>query len=137
MKGYSATKKQHKPLVAEFKTSNGYRILCGKNNFQNEYITHTLAQKHDYWFHAKNVAGSHVLMITNGDEPPEIDFTEACQIAAFYSKASKGQLVEVDYLFAKGVKKVSGAKPGFVIYHNNWSAYVTPDADRIAKMRVK
>lgn len=137
MKGYSATKKQHKPLVAEFKTSNGYRILCGKNNFQNEYITHTLAQKHDYWFHAKNVAGSHVLMITNGDEPPEIDFTEACQIAAFYSKASKGQLVEVDYLFAKGVKKVSGAKPGFVIYHNNWSAYVTPDADKIAKMRVK
>ncbi len=137
MKGYAAPKKAHKPAVAEFLTSNGYRVLCGKNNYQNEYITHTAAEKHDYWFHAKNVAGSHVLLITNGEEPPEQDFTEACEIAAFYSKAAQGQLVPVDYLLAKGVKKVSGAKPGFVIYHSNWSAYVTPDADKIAKLRVK
>ena len=137
MKGYAASKKQPKPTVAEFRSTNGYRILCGKNNYQNEYITHTVAQKHDYWFHAKNVAGSHVIMITDGEEPPEQDFTDACEIAALFSKASSGQLVEVDYLFAKGVKKVSGAKPGFVIYHNNWSAYVTPDSDRIAKLRVK
>ena len=136
MRGYTAQKKQHKPSVLEFRSTNGYRILCGKNNFQNEYITHTVAQKHDYWFHAKNVAGSHVLMITNGEEPPEQDFTEACQIAALYSKSAQGQLVEVDYLFAKGVKKVSGAKPGFVIYHNNWSAYVTPDAEKVSQLRI-
>ena len=137
MKGYTAPKKTSKPAVAEFVSTNGYRILCGKNNYQNEYITHTVAQKHDYWFHAKNVAGSHVVMVTDGEEPPEQDFTDACEIAALYSKASAGQLVEVDYLLAKGVKKVSGSKPGFVIYHNNWSAYVTPDADRIAKLRIK
>ena len=135
MKGYAAPKKQHKPTVAEFVTTNGYRVLCGKNNYQNEYITHTVAEKHDYWFHAKNVAGSHVILITNGEEPPEQDFTDACEIAAFYSKAKDGQLVPVDYLLAKGVKKVAGAKPGFVIYHSNWSAYVTPDEKRIEKMR--
>ncbi|MBQ4090840.1 MAG: NFACT family protein [Clostridia bacterium] len=137
MKGYAASKKPHKPSVAEFRTTNGYRVLCGKNNYQNEYITHSLAEKNDYWFHAKNVAGSHVLLITNGAEPPEQDFTDACEIAAYFSKAANGQLVEVDYLLAKGVKKVSGTKPGFVIYHSNWSAYVTPDKDKIERMRIK
>lgn len=137
MKGYAAPKKQHAPVIAEFITTNGYRVLCGKNNYQNEYITHKLAERHDYWFHAKNMAGSHVLMITNGEEPPAQDFTDACEIAAYYSKAKGAAAVEVDYLFARGVKKVSGAKPGFVIYHNNWSAVVTPDEDRILRMRKK
>ena len=136
MKGYAASKKEHRPAPLEFITTNGYRVLCGKNNYQNEYITHKLAEKHDYWFHAKNVAGSHVILVTNGNEPPERDFTDACEIAAYYSKASKGQLVEVDYLMCKGVKKVPGAKPGFVVYNSNWSAYVTPNEDRITSMRV-
>lgn len=136
MKGYSSPKKQPTPSVAQFKTTNGYLVLCGKNNMQNEYITHKLAQKHDYWFHAKNTAGSHVLMVTHGEEPPAEDFTDACMIAAYYSKAKGGEMIEVDYLLAKGVKKVSGAKPGFVIYHNNWSAYVTPDEEKIRAMRI-
>ena len=137
MKGYAAPKKQATPVIAEFITTNGYRVLCGKNNYQNEYITHKLAERHDYWFHAKNMAGSHVLLITNGEEPPAEDFTDACEIAAYYSKAKGTSGVEVDYLFARGVKKVSGAKPGFVIYHNNWSAFVTPDEEKIKKMRKK
>jgi len=137
MKGYAASKKPHKPTPTEFISTNGYKILCGKNNFQNEYITHQVAEKSDYWFHAKNVAGSHVILITNGEEPPAEDFTDACEIAAYHSKAQKGQQVEVDYLFCKGVKKVPGAKPGFVVYHNNWSAYVTPNEEKIQKMRVK
>ncbi len=137
MKGYSVSKKDHKPQVAEFTTTNGYRVLCGKNNYQNEYITHKIAEKQDYWFHAKNVAGSHVLMITNGEEPPEVDFTDACEIAAYYSKARGDVRVEVDYLLAKGVKKVAGGKPGLVIYHNNWSAYVTPNEEKILKMKKK
>ena len=137
MKGYAAPKKQPAPVIAEFVTTNGYRVLCGKNNYQNEYITHKLAERHDYWFHAKNMAGSHVLMITNGEEPPAEDFTDACEIAAYYSKAKGKSSVEVDYLFARGVKKVSGAKPGFVIYHNNWSAFVTPNEEKIQKMRKK
>ena len=137
MKGYAASKKQPAPVIAEFVTTNGYRILCGKNNYQNEYITHKLAERHDYWFHAKNMAGSHVLLITNGEEPPAEDFTDACEIAAYYSKAKGTSSVEVDYLFARGVKKVPGAKPGFVVYHNNWSATVTPDEEKIKRMRKK
>lgn len=137
MKGYSAPKKQTAPIVAKFKTTNGYTVYCGKNNVQNEYITHKLAEKHDYWFHAKNTPGSHVLLVTNGEEPPEQDFTDAAEIAAYYSKANSGSRVEVDYLFAKGVKKVAGAKPGFVIYNNNWSAYVTPNEQRVKNMRCK
>ncbi len=137
MKGYAAPKKQPAPIIAEFVTTNGYRVLCGKNNYQNEYITHKLAEKNDYWFHAKNVAGSHVLLITNGEEPPAEDFTDACEIAAYYSKAKGGFNIEVDYLFARGVKKVAGGKPGLVIYHNNWSAYVTPNEEKIMKMRKK
>ncbi|MBE6547539.1 MAG: fibronectin/fibrinogen-binding protein [Ruminococcaceae bacterium] len=137
MKGYSAPKKQPTPSLAQFETTNGYKVYCGKNNIQNEYITHKVAEKHDYWFHAKNVAGSHVLMVTNGEEPPAEDFTDACMIAAYYSKAKDGESVEVDYLFARGVKKVPGAKPGFVVYHNNWSAYVTPDEEKVLSMRIK
>lgn len=137
MKGYIAPKKQPAPVVAKFKTTNGYTVYCGKNNIQNEYITHKLAEKNDYWFHAKNVPGSHVLLVTNSEEPPAEDFTDAAEIAAFYSKAYGGASIDVDYLFAKGVKKVAGAKPGMVIYHNNWSATVTPSEEKIKKMRVK
>ncbi len=137
MRGYAAPKKEHKPAPSEFVTTNGYKVLCGKNNYQNEYITHKVAEKHDYWFHAKNVPGSHVILITNGEEPPAEDFTDACEIAAYYSKASDKNQIEVDYLFARGVKKVPGAKPGFVVYHNNWSAYVTPNEEKINLMRVK
>ena len=136
MKGYAASKKEHRPSPIEFKTTNGYKVLCGKNNYQNEYITHKVAEKHDYWFHAKNVPGSHVILITNGEEPPEKDFTDACEIAAYYSKASTGQQVSVDYLLCKGVKKVPGAKPGFVVYNSNWSAYVTPDEEHVSRMKV-
>ena len=137
MRGYAAPKKLSTPVVAQFTTRNGYRVLCGKNNVQNEYITHKLAKRHDYWFHAKNVPGSHVLLVTNGEEPPAEDFTDACEIAAYYSKAQSGQSVEVDYLYARGVKKVPSGKPGFVVYHSNWSAFVTPDAEHVNSMRIK
>ena len=137
MKGYAAPKKQPAPTVAKFKTTNGYLVLCGKNNLQNEHITHKLADRNDYWFHAKGVPGSHVVMVTNGEEPDAQDFTDAASIAAHYSKAAGGAQIPVDYLLVRHVRKVPGAKPGFVTYHTNWTAYVTPDAERIAGMRVK
>ncbi|MBR6514323.1 MAG: NFACT family protein [Clostridia bacterium] len=126
MKNYTQIKQQQtKPL--EFKTTNGYRVLCGKNNTQNERLTFKLASKGDYWFHAKNMPGSHVIMFCDGmDEPPAEDFTEAAVIAATHSKASDKASVEVDYSLVKNIKKPAGAKPGFVIYHTNYSAYVTP-----------
>ncbi len=135
MKSYS-THKSHAPTVMQFMTPDGRRVLCGKNNVQNEYITHKLASKTDYWFHAKNTAGSHVVLICDGEEPTDMDFTVAACIAAYYSKA-EGANIAVDYTLAKNVKKPSGAKPGFVIYHTNWTAYVTPDGDRLAALRVK
>lgn len=137
MKGYAAPKKQPAPTVAKFKTTNGYLVLCGKNNLQNEHITHKLADRNDYWFHAKGVPGSHVVMVTNGEEPDAQDFTDAAAIAAHYSKAAGGAQIPVDYLLVRHVRKVPGAKPGFVTYHTNWTAYVTPEADKIAEMRVK
>lgn len=135
MKAYSA-KKPTKPSVMQFETPDGMRVLCGKNNIQNEYITHKLAEKQDYWFHARQTAGSHVLLVTEGREPTDLDFTSAAEIAAFYSKA-EGDNIAVDYTLAKHVKKPAGGKPGLVIYHTNWTAYVTPDADKIAAMRRK
>ena len=136
MKNYSVQKLQA-PKVLKFKTSGGYTVLCGKNNTQNDYITTKLAEKGDWWFHAKGVPGSHVLMQCAGvEEPPAKDFTEACEIAAFYSKAQGGS-VEVDYTLAKHVKKPNGSKPGFVIYHVNWSALVTPNEKSIKEMMQK
>jgi len=133
MKAYSAHK-PHNPTVMQFITPDGMRVLCGKNNLQNEYITHKLAAKLDYWFHARKVPGSHVLLITDGKEPTDLDFTTAAQIAAYYSKA-EGDNIAVDYTLAKNVKKPAGGKPGMVIYHTNWTAYVTPVGDQIAKLR--
>ncbi len=135
MKNYSLTKSQA-PKPLKFRTSGGYTLLVGKNNIQNDYITMKLAEKTDWWFHVKNMPGSHVLMQCDKEEPSELDFTEACELAAFYSKA-EGNNIAVDYTKAKHVKKPAGAKPGYVIYHINWTAYVTPSAEKIEKMKTK
>ncbi len=134
MKNY-AQKKLAAPKPMEFRSSGGYRILCGKNNHQNDYLTTRLASKLDYWFHVKNQPGSHCIMITDGEEPAERDFTEAAMIAAYYSKASEGQNVAVDYTQVKNVRKPGGSKPGFVIYTTNYTAYVTPDERAVLAMK--
>ncbi len=134
MKNYSAAKSQA-PKPLKFVTSGGYTVLCGKNNTQNDYITTKLAEKTDWWFHVKNLPGSHVLMQCK-EEPSEVDFTEAAEIAAYYSQA-EGNNIAVDYTNAKHVKKPAGSKPGYVIYHVNWTAYVTPDEQKIKKMMIK
>ena len=137
MKAYShGSHKQKTPVLMQFETPDGMSVLCGKNNLQNEHITHKLAQKHDYWFHVKGDAGSHVLLVTEGREPTDLDFTTAAEIAAYHSKA-EGSNIGVDYTLAKNVKKVAGARPGFVIYHTNWTAYVTPNGEKINSLRKK
>ncbi len=132
MKNYSVSKSQA-PKPLKFKTSGGYTVLCGKNNKQNDHITTKLSAKTDWWFHVKNLPGSHVLMQSNGEEPSEKDFTEAAEIAAYYSKA-EGDNIAVDYTQIKHIKKPAGSKPGFVIYHVNWTAYVTPNEKHINDM---
>lgn len=131
-------KKNTTPAFAEYRTTNGYRVLCGKNNLQNEYITHKVAERSDFWFHVKNMPGSHVVMLLEGrEEPPAEDFTEAASIAALFSAAEGAPMTEVDYTTVRQLKKAPGGAPGFVIYHTNWSAIVTPDKEKIAALRVK
>lgn len=127
MKNYTP-QKQMRSRPMEFKSESGYRILCGRNNLQNELLTFKVASKGDLWFHAKGVAGSHVILICNGEEPSEKDYTQAAEIAAYYSKAGAAP-VAVDYTRVKNIKKPSGSRPGYVIYKTNYTAYVTPRAD--------
>ena len=137
MKNYALSRKPATPTVAHFRTRGGFRVLCGKNNVQNEHITHKLAGKNDYWFHVKNLPGSHTVMLCEGEEPSVEDFTDAAEIAAYFSKGADGQNVEVDYTLVRNVKKPAGAKPGFVIYHTNWSCIVTPNEAKVQAMREK
>lgn len=133
----AAPRRQKAPAVAQYRTDDGLRILCGKNNLQNEYITHKLAGKDDYWFHVKGQPGSHVVLFRGENEPTDRDFTQAAEIAAYHSGAAEGQNVAVDYTLARHVKKPASGKPGLVIYHTNWTAYVTPDPETIRRLRVK
>ncbi|MBR7083007.1 MAG: DUF814 domain-containing protein, partial [Clostridia bacterium] len=108
-------------------TSGGYDVYVGKNNIQNDLITLKYSKKSDWWFHVKNAPGSHVVMTCNADdEPPARDFTEAAQLAAFWSSRKDGENVAVDYTKIRNVKKPSGAVPGYVIYTSNYTAYVDP-----------
>lgn len=124
MKKYTP-QKQVKARPMEFVTSGGYRVLCGRNNLQNELLTFREASKGDLWFHAKGIPGSHVILLCDGEEPSEKDYTEAAAIAARYSSAT-ADLVAVDYTRVKNVKKPPAAKPGFVTYKTNYTAFVRP-----------
>ncbi len=128
-------KLQTKPL--EYETSGGYRVLCGKNNIQNEKLTFKTASKLDIWFHVKNAPGSHVVMFTNGEEPSERDYTEAATIAAVNSSLTESKHIAVDYTQIKNIKKPAGAPPGYVIYHTNYSAYVNADSELVSSLLVK
>ena len=105
---------------------NGFKILVGKNNRQNDFLTLSVADKEDIWLHTKNIPGSHVIILCCGKEPDEDTIIYAAELAAFYSKAQNGANVEVDFTKAKFVKKPSGSKPGMVIYSKNRTLYVNP-----------
>ncbi len=126
-------KKSFEPMT--FRTSGGWEVLCGKNNLQNDYITTVAASKNDYWFHVKNMPGSHTVMLCGDAEPDAVDFTESAMIAAYYSSGRKIPNVAVDYTKIRNIRKPSGAKPGFVVYDTNYSAYVTADEDRVLAMK--
>lgn len=114
-----------KPL--HYVSSDGFDIYIGKNNIQNEELTFKVANGGDWWFHSKTFPGSHVIVKTNGKELPDSTFEEAAKLAAFYSKGKEQEKVEIDYIERKHVKKVAGSKPGFVIYHTNYSMAISPD----------
>ena len=119
------TKAKSKPF--HYISSDGYHMYVGKNNFQNEELTFKFAVGNDWWFHAKGIPGSHVVVKTNGDELPDRTFEEAGRLAAYYSKGRENEKVEIDYLEKKNVKKPNGSKPGFVVYYTNYSLVAAPD----------
>ena len=115
-------------------SSDGYDIYVGKNNIQNEELTFKVANGGDWWFHSKNFPGSHVIVKTNGDELPDRTFEEAARLAAYYSKGREQDKVEIDYIQRKHIKKVAGSKPGFVIYHTNYSMAISPNINNITEI---
>lgn len=120
-------KKTQKSMPMKFISSDGYEILVGRNNKQNDEVTIRMSYSTDIWLHTKNIPGSHTLIRTNGSgEVPDSTILEAAQLAAYYSKAKNSAQVPVDYTQIKNVKKPNGAKPGFVIYEKNNTVYVTP-----------
>ncbi len=119
------SKKASKARPLEFQTTNGYRLLVGRNNLQNDMLTFRIAAKDDLWFHAKGYGGSHVILVAGGEEPPSEDYTEAAELAAYYSQAGDS-VIPVDYTRVKNVKKPPASRPGYVTYKTNSTAYVRP-----------
>ncbi len=132
-KGYNK-KLKIKSQPFHYISSDGYHMYVGKNNFQNEELTFKFATGNDWWFHAKGIPGSHVIVKTNGDELPDRTFEEAGRLAAFYSKNRGGEKIEIDYTEKKNVKKPSGGKPGFVVYYTNYSLVIDSDISGIQQI---
>lgn len=128
-------KKNQKIEVSYYKTTDGTDVLVGKNNLQNEYVTMKLGQRHHFWFHTKDIPGSHVVLCT--DNPSETDIREAAMIAAYFSKSKHSSSVPVDYTQIKNIKKPNGSKPGFVIYDNQKTIYIDPEEEITEKLKVK
>ena len=115
-------------------SSDGYHMYVGKNNLQNDELTFDFAVGNDWWFHAKQAPGSHVIVKTNGEELPDRTFEEAGRLAAYYSSMRGSEKVEIDYVEKKHVKKPKGGKPGFVVYYTNYSLVIDSDISGIQEV---
>jgi len=142
--GYMPAKKKNLPrrkaeplAPLRYKSSDGYEILVGKNNRQNDMLTMKTASSGDTWMHARNIPGSHVIIKKGPGSIPETTLLEAASIAAYHSKARMSSNVPVDYTSVKNVKKPPGAKPGMVIYENYKTIFVTPDESIAEKLKVR
>lgn len=128
-------KKQEKSKPLHFISSDGFHMYVGKNNYQNEELTFKFANGNDMWFHAKQMPGSHVIVKLDGaEELPDQTYEEAAKLAAFYSSGKTAPKVEIDYTARKNLKKPPKAKPGFVIYHTNYSMAIEPDIHGIKEI---
>ncbi|MCR5271902.1 MAG: NFACT family protein [Lachnospiraceae bacterium] len=123
-RGAKKTKIKSKPM--HFISSDGYDIYVGKNNYQNDELTFKLATGNDWWFHAKGMPGSHVIVKANNEELPDRAFEEAGMLAGYFSAGKNSDKLEIDYLQKKNVKKPGGAAPGFVVYYSNYSLIAHP-----------
>lgn len=129
-------KKQEKSKPLHYISSDGYHMYVGKNNFQNDELSFKFATGNDMWFHAKQMPGSHVIVKTEGDtELPDSTYEEAARLAAYYSSGNDSKKVEIDYTAKKNLKKPPKAKPGYVIYHTNYSMAIEPDIHGIQEVK--
>ncbi|MFF3021579.1 NFACT family protein [Gottfriedia sp. NPDC057948] len=124
---------KQKVTLDEYISTTGEQLLVGKNNKQNDYLTNKLASRDELWFHTKDIPGSHVVI--RAKDPSETAIKEAAIIAAYFSKARQSSAVPVDYTEIRHVKKPNGSKPGFVIYEQNNTVYVTPDEELVLKLK--
>ncbi len=131
-RGDKKAKTKSKPF--HYVSSDGFHMYVGKNNFQNDELTFQFATGGDWWFHAKGMPGSHVIVKTEGKELPDATFEEAGKLAGFYSKGRENEKVEIDYLQRKNVKKPNGSAPGFVVYYTNYSLTIHPDISGIEQI---
>jgi len=125
-------KKTIKPLLMCYTSSEGIPIYVGKNNTQNEYLTNRLATSSDTWLHTKDIPGSHIVI--KSSQFSDATLEEAAMLSAYFSQARESSMVPVDYTSIRHVRKPSGAKPGFVIYDNQKTLYITPDIKRIESL---
>lgn len=128
-KHHSKDKKkgQIKGQPLHYVTSDGFHIYVGKNNYQNDALTFKFATGNDWWFHAKKMPGSHVVVKADNQELPDHVFEIAAALAGYYSSGRDSDKIEIDYLQKKNVKKPAGAVPGFVVYYTNYSMTVKPE----------
>jgi predicted ribosome quality control (RQC) complex YloA/Tae2 family protein len=129
------TAKSLPPL--KFVSDDGYTILVGRHNRQNDRLTLKDSQKTDIWLHTQGITGSHTVICTGGETPPDGTIEQAARIAAYHSKGQQSSQVPVDYTLIKYVKKPNGAKPGMVIFTNQKTLYVKPDKAEVERLRAK
>lgn len=120
----------------QYKTSEGFSVLVGRNNLQNDRLTFKTAKNYDMWFHTQGIPGSHTVMLSEGKEFTDLAISEAAIIAAINSSAKENTKVPVDYTLIKNIKKPSGALPGKVIYYTYNTIYVVADSEKITEKKL-
>jgi len=129
-------KKEAPSPVRRFRSAEGLEIFCGKHNGGNEYLLRKIARGNDLWFHAQGMPGSHVLLKVGPKEPGFDSILEAATIAAYYSRGKNSTRLAVDYTEVKNLRRPKGAKPGFVTYFQQKTAYVKPDKEKVERLLV-
>ena len=132
--GYLKKEKRKTPVSTTpgyltYISTDGFTIMVGKNNRQNDYLTMKVAQDEDMWLHTKDIPGAHVIVKSEGRRVPERTLLEAAMLAAYYSRGKLSGNIPVDYTLKKHVRKPKGAKPGMVIYDHHSTVYVTPESN--------
>jgi predicted ribosome quality control (RQC) complex YloA/Tae2 family protein len=127
-------RRQNRSKPMHFLSSDGYHMFVGKNNIQNDELTFSTPMNRDWWFHSKGFPGSHVVVRSTDKEMPDSTFEEAGRLAAYFSKGKDSKKVEIDYTLRKNIKKPNAAKPGYVIYHTNYSMVSEADINGIQRL---